>query len=465
MQGVVWVQLPLLSAVLFDTVTTANVLLVAVQNIEEDELLFRIPRSILLSVENSILSKEIPKATFEQLGPWLSLILVMLYEYVNGQSSNWAPYFSILPNEFNTLMFWEDDELDQLQASAVRDKIGKEKTDHMFMKELVPVIIEFAPIFFSGDERAKELAERMRSPEGLLLMHKMGTLIMAYAFDVEPAEMNKEVDEEGYASEDEDEALPKAMVPLADLLNADADRNNARLFYEEEFLSMKAIKPIKAGEELFNDYGLLPRSDLLRRYGYVTDNYAPYDVVEIPHELLGPCLQKFTGDVFRQRLEKRMEYLDEHDLVDSGYDIAASEPFDIKESFSPELIAHVQTLLLPDADFERLARKGKLPKPENMTAADAGCLRLIVKARIEQYPTSLEDDLREPITVSLNSAELSKERRYAMAKMVRIGEKKILRDAEQALTSLVMRLGGTNGAGKRAAENGADAGGKRQRQR
>lgn len=45
---------------------------------------------------------------------------------------------------------------------------------------------------------------------------------------------------------------------------------------------MRAIKPINTGEEIFNDYGELPRSDLLRRYGYVTDNYAQYDVVELP---------------------------------------------------------------------------------------------------------------------------------------------------------------------------------------
>lgn len=44
---------------------------------------------------------------------------------------------------------------------------------------------------------------------------------------------------------------------------------------------MKAIKPIAAGEEIFNDYGEIPRADLLRRYGYVTDNYAPYDVMEL----------------------------------------------------------------------------------------------------------------------------------------------------------------------------------------
>ena len=44
---------------------------------------------------------------------------------------------------------------------------------------------------------------------------------------------------------------------------------------------MKAIKPIQEGEEIFNDYGEIPRADLLRRYGYVTDNYSVYDVVEL----------------------------------------------------------------------------------------------------------------------------------------------------------------------------------------
>lgn len=49
---------------------------------------------------------------------------------------------------------------------------------------------------------------------------------------------------------------------------------------------MKAIKPIKEGDEIFNDYGEIPRSDLLRRYGYVTDNYAPYDVVDLSLDII-----------------------------------------------------------------------------------------------------------------------------------------------------------------------------------
>ncbi|KAH7122465.1 hypothetical protein B0J11DRAFT_507447 [Dendryphion nanum] len=435
---------------------------VAAQNIEEDELLFRIPRSSILSVENSILSSEIPKVTFEHLGPWLSLILVMLYEHENKASSNWAPYFDVLPSDFNTLMFWEKDELEQLEASAVVHKIGREKADETFLRKLVPVIKEFADIFFSGDANAAQKAEQMAQPQNLQLMHKMGSLIMAYAFDVEPANPpSKVVDEEGYASEDEDEALPKGMVPLADMLNADADRNNARLYYEENHLSMKALTSIEAGSEIFNDYGPLPRSDLLRRYGYITDNYALYDVVEISHDLVLELVKQKAPAGFEQRID----YLDEQGVVDIGYDISASTPFDILESVAPELLVLIRALLLPADEFERLKRKGKLPKSEGFTANDAACLRSIVQARTRQYATSLADDTSD-VTMIMDGEATIRERRFTMAKAVRIGEKTILKDADEALEKMVRELESTtNGAGglKRGAEDGHEDGEKKRK--
>ncbi|KAH7386708.1 hypothetical protein DE146DRAFT_179397 [Phaeosphaeria sp. MPI-PUGE-AT-0046c] len=409
---------------------------VATEDIAEHEVLFRIPRTSLLSVENSILSTEIPAATFEMLGPWLSLILVMLYEYLNGDASNWAPYFAVLPTAFNTLMFWSEDELAELQASAVATKIGKESAEEAFTEQLLPVIQEFADVFFSGDERAKQRAEEMRNARNVELMHNMGSLIMAYAFDVEPATPRKDVDDEGFAEEEEDEALPKAMVPLADMLNADADRNNARLFYENTFLDMKALKPIKGGEEIFNDYGPLPRSDLLRRYGYVTENYAQYDVAEIPMELVVEVTNSagiFAGN------EARLQYLEEQEITDSGYDITASSPFTIQESLSPELVILIETLLLPPEEFERLKSKGRLPKPEKITSQGAEVLHRLVQVRAAQYGTSLEQDLQSLKLVAPSTT--NKAHRYAMAREVRIGEKKILKQAEEALAELIARVG------------------------
>ncbi|KAI4912956.1 hypothetical protein J4E85_010931 [Alternaria conjuncta] len=424
---------------------------IATEPIAEHELLFRIPRASILSVENSILSREIPASTFALLGPWLSLILVMLYEYHNGSASNWAPYFAVLPTEFNTLMFWSEDELAELQASAVVTKIGKEGADEAFTEQLLPVIEEFAEIVFSGDERAKDKAKEMRSPENLELMHKMGSLIMAYAFDVEPATPSKEVDEEGFAEEEEDAALPKGMVPLADMLNADADRCNARLFYEKDCLEMKALKPIPVGEEIFNDYGSLPRSDLLRRYGYVTDNYAQYDVVEIPAELVTEILVR--DGIWHQ---DRMEYLDEQEVIDSGYDIAASNPFTLQESLSPEVVILVESMLLPSEEYERLSSKGRLPKPERITSKGAEALQKIVQARIAQYATSLEDDLKTFGQVPPVDAASPKQRRLAMAKAVRIGEKQLLAQTKDALVERIARDGGAAAKRQRAVDEEGD---------
>jgi SET domain-containing protein 6 len=370
------------------------------------------------------------------LGPWLSLILVMLYENINGNASNWAPYFSVLPTEFNTLMFWSEDELAELQASAVVNKIGKEGANEAFMEQLLPVIKEFAPIFFAGDERAAQRAEEMRDERNVTLMHNMGSLIMAYAFDVEPATPRKDVDEEGFAEEEEDEALPKGMIPLADMLNADADRNNARLFYEDKHLDMKALKPIRAAEEIFNDYGPLPRSDLLRRYGYVTDNYAQYDVVELSMDLVND-LAVAAGI----QSEERLEYLDEQEIVDTGYDITASSPFTIQESLSPELVVLVETLLLPSEEYEKLKKKQKLPKPEKITSKGAEFLHKLVQVRLSQYATTLEDDLKSMNGVPPIGNTGPKERRFAMAKAVRIGEKQLLRRAQDALAEIMARGG------------------------
>lgn len=58
---------------------------------------------------------------------------------------------------------------------------------------------------------------------------------------------------------------------------------------------MKSLTPIKKGEQIFNDYGPLPRSDLLRRYGYVTDRYASYDVVELSTEMIARVISDCTG--------------------------------------------------------------------------------------------------------------------------------------------------------------------------
>jgi N-lysine methyltransferase SETD6 len=199
----------------------SDIYAVATADIEQDEELFSIPRSAVLMTSNSDLAGKIPDE-MQDLDPWLSLILVMLYEYLRGEESRWKPYFDVLPATFDTLMFWSSEELGELQASAVIHKIGKEQADVSFQEELLPVVSKHSDDFFPTG------SQRLSNGELLEAMHRMGSLIMAYAFDIEREAPAADIDEEGYVSQEEDEALPKGMVPLADMLNADADRKNVR---------------------------------------------------------------------------------------------------------------------------------------------------------------------------------------------------------------------------------------------
>lgn len=196
-------------------------------SIPEGEELFSIPRSLILAVQNSDLKTLLPQDV-EALGPWLSLMLVMMYEYLQSARSKWMPYFRVLPTRFDTLMFWSPAELQELQASAIVEKIGKHGADESILESIAPIVRGNPALFppvnglasYEGDAGAAALLE---------LAHVMGSLIMAYAFDIEKSE-DDEDDADGadddYMTDDEEEQLPKGMVPLADLLNADADRNN-----------------------------------------------------------------------------------------------------------------------------------------------------------------------------------------------------------------------------------------------
>lgn len=188
------------------------------QDINEDEELFSVGLSDVLSVENSSLPRHIPEA-FMGLDTWMSMVLVMTYEEGQKEKSTWWPYLNILPHDFDTLMQWSPSELAELQGSTVVKKIGKNEANTSFIEQLLPIVKRQPALF--GDYAAV-FASSNAEAHFIKIAHRMATLIMAYAFDFEPEQ------EDGDWQDDTSEIhiLPKAMIPLADLLNADGDKNN-----------------------------------------------------------------------------------------------------------------------------------------------------------------------------------------------------------------------------------------------
>lgn len=195
-------------------------------------MLFRIPRRSIINVETSALRAKLPalfsdegishgKAddddpSSSQLDSWSALILVLLYEHLLGAASAWRPYLDVLPESFATPMFWTPAELAELQTSATVSKIGREGAENMFRGILLPAVRAHADVFQGSaalsDEQLVQLA------------HRMGSTIMAYAFDLENDEDRDEDEEDGWV-EDRDGKAMMGMVPMADILNADAEFN------------------------------------------------------------------------------------------------------------------------------------------------------------------------------------------------------------------------------------------------
>jgi SET domain-containing protein 6 len=117
--------------------------------------------------------------------------------------SIYRPYLDILPRHLDSLIFWSEKELAELQASMVVKKIGKQGAEDMFSKYI-------APIGLSGVNTEN--------------CHLAASIIMAYAFDI-PERTTPNVEEYTGGEEDDlvsdhedDEKTILSMVPLADML-------------------------------------------------------------------------------------------------------------------------------------------------------------------------------------------------------------------------------------------------------
>lgn len=219
-----------MSAVTTPTNTTP---LVARVDIPANTLLFTIPRSGVINISTSNLSERLPhlfnkdnaEAADDDLDepgsdPWLSLILVLMYEYLQGDRSRWKPYFDVLPAEFDTPMFWTEEDISELQASSLRTKIGREDADAMFIKKILPTVKDNEGVFYPDG------STRLDDSQLLQLAHRMGSLIMAYAFDLDKDDENEEGEddaEDGWVEDKDTTTL--GMVPMADVLNSDAEFN------------------------------------------------------------------------------------------------------------------------------------------------------------------------------------------------------------------------------------------------
>lgn len=380
-----------------------------------------------------------------QQDSWTTLILILVYEHLRGAASPWRPYLDILPagpSEFTTPMFWADDELAELQASPVAGRVGRAEAEAMIRTKIVPVVRAHEDVFFPADANIAPLSD----DELVALASRMGSVIMAYAFDLEKEEDDDEEKKgDGDEEEEEDEWVEDregkttlGMVPMADVLNADASFN-AHIEHGADALVATSLRPIAAGDEILNYYGPLSCGELLRRYGYVTTAHRRWNLVDLSWGRVLAALRSHLG-LRDEEWVKVVASLEEEEMLDEddGFVVerGASDPdeegrvADVTGRAGPpeELVEQVKEVMKvvkkvrPDAVPDKVARD----------RAIYSAIAAAVDERTKQYGTTLEEDLalHEKLEAGGAGAVLDRKR---MALDVRIGEKQLLKEVCEAV--------------------------------
>lgn len=199
---------------------------------------------------------------------------------------------------------------------------------------------------------------------------------------------------------------------------------------------------------------------MLRRYGYITDNYSTHDVAEISTELIISAFR--NGNVHSSlaklspaSLKLRLELAEREGVCEESFDLLHPGPDE--PGIPDELLAFLYILLVNEDHLKAIFNsQSNLPSRSKLATELAGeVLKILLQTREKEYSTTVEEDEH-----LLRDANLPL--RTGMAIQVRLGEKYVLRAAIQEVSTFTgsnqrMRLAPskatTERGGKRKAED------------
>lgn len=420
---------------------------VAKKNIKTDEPLVTLPRDsalVVLEGQENPHAEFISDALWEAAGEakWaLRVALVLLREYALGEESAFSAYVKQLPEVFNLIGSYSDEEI-RLMQYPLAEKMAREQRDEN--AEAIRLVRKHASGALAGvsDERIVWALDCVRSrvfsgrladeaklrakllPRSLAVGTAFATFLTAPSAEgrwLAVFAVLALVVFDSSSNSDRDSATAYVLMPLIDAVN-----HKTMLKTEFEFDSgsfvLRAPQEYKAGEEVFISYGVLNNDELITRYGFVdSDNVA--DLYRF--EGLLPYLQA-NHDPMKRALgadSKRLATLKRtHPELDEAL---WNGNFISDGTAEPKLLWALRAVLATPEEFasangvEGFQLGGGAPEKR---AADA--IRAAVEARLAQYPTTLEEDEEE-----LKNAPANGNARTAIA--FRIRKKRILRDASR----------------------------------
>eukprot|EP01117_Protostelium_nocturnum_P011718 TRINITY_DN4267_c0_g1_i3.p1 TRINITY_DN4267_c0_g1~~TRINITY_DN4267_c0_g1_i3.p1 ORF type:complete len:318 (+),score=86.93 TRINITY_DN4267_c0_g1_i3:442-1395(+) len=200
---------------------------------------------------------------------------LFLIQQTELESSKWKPYIDALPTQFDTTIYWNEEELQELDGSLIKefteDKKESVKNNYADLLKVVQKIKEATKITLDEYKWAV-------------------SVIWSRTFSVTI---------EGHSV--------GALIPIADMFNnEDPDQIKIKEVGEGDGMKMVADKLIKRGEQIFVPYGNTgskPNGQLLMDYGFALAN--PNNTMIMIHSLLSSSQDETYEERERRKLLTR----------------------------------------------------------------------------------------------------------------------------------------------------------------
>ena len=176
----------------------------------------------------------------KQISPTMIMALHLLNEKLNP-SSFYKDWISLLPEAFETPLFWGEEDLAGLQGSTILSVVQRRKeTMQADYTALFDVLFAEYPELFKPEEYTFEAFRWALST----------VWSRSFVFNIESQ-------------------LVPVIVPFADMFEHANVESSFSLEDQEKVFRITLGKPLKAGERAYISLGAKPNSQLLMNYGFV----------------------------------------------------------------------------------------------------------------------------------------------------------------------------------------------------
>lgn len=383
----------------------------ACEQIAEGESLIRLPPSCVVSGEN--IDKTAQGGNQRPTSSWMKCVAAY-YQSRPGnttKSADFESYFKSLPDNYETLFQWTDDEVkSNLSGTTLGVLVASDRKANS-MRERYRVAVR--PRLQEWNLIEVESEDVSESEYEVFLEACM--CISTRGFHLTSTSLSGSGQRSGAEESSEPDYQGPFLLPIIDLLNHNPPQKCTTLQRDDSsgFFCMKAERAIAKGEEVYHSYGdALTAAQMLQTFGFVPDSTAsnstltPVGLHKTKH-LLAACAAVKESD-FPRDVKK---YIESHAMEeDETWDVSSIQsrqmehdaPDDWLISFdsplSDELVTFLVLQFLPDEAYTELCPNDQISTwldqsiLEDFYLGKLVCeaLQIAIQLKFSEYDLSLD---------------------------------------------------------------------------